>query len=68
MDLVMQSQIPWYEFHFFFSVKLEDLMNLYRLQYRKARYAKPVSEYRPLAHDVIAPVTMHLEDKLAIYA
>ena len=23
---------------------------------------------RPLAHDVIAPVTMHLEDKLAIYA
>jgi hypothetical protein len=24
--------------------------------------------YRPLAHDVIAPVTMHLEDKLAIYA
>jgi hypothetical protein len=23
--------------------------------------------YRPLAHDVIAPVTMHLEDKLAIY-
>jgi hypothetical protein len=24
--------------------------------------------YRPLAHDVTAPVTMHLEDKLAIYA
>ena len=24
--------------------------------------------YRPLAHDVIPPVTMHLEDKLAIYA
>ena len=23
---------------------------------------------RPFAHDVIAPVTMHLEDKLAIYA
>jgi hypothetical protein len=23
---------------------------------------------RALAHDVIAPVTMHLEDKLAIYA
>jgi hypothetical protein len=45
MDLVMQSQIPWYEFHYFFSVKLDDLMNLYRLQYRKARYAKPVSEY-----------------------
>ena len=41
----MQSQIPWYEFHYFFSVKLDDLMNLYRLQYRKARYAKPVSEY-----------------------
>jgi hypothetical protein len=24
--------------------------------------------YRPIAHDVTAPVTMHLEDKLAIYA
>jgi hypothetical protein len=24
--------------------------------------------YRPLAHDVTAPVMMHLEDKLAIYA
>jgi hypothetical protein len=24
--------------------------------------------YRPLAHDVTAPVTMHLEDKLSIYA
>jgi hypothetical protein len=24
--------------------------------------------YRPLAHDVTSPVTMHLEDKLAIYA
>jgi hypothetical protein len=23
--------------------------------------------YRPIAHDVTAPVTMHLEDKLAIY-
>ena len=23
---------------------------------------------RPLAHDITAPVTMHLEDKLAIYA
>jgi hypothetical protein len=27
-----------------------------------------LAPYRPLAHDVIAPVTMHLEDKLAIYA
>jgi hypothetical protein len=27
-----------------------------------------IFRYRPLAHDVIAPVTMHLEDKLAIYA
>ena len=26
------------------------------------------NSYRPLAHDVTAPVTMHLEDKLAIYA
>jgi hypothetical protein len=25
-------------------------------------------KYRPIAHDVTAPVTMHLEDKLAIYA
>ena len=24
--------------------------------------------YPPIAHDVTAPVTMHLEDKLAIYA
>ena len=23
--------------------------------------------YRPIAHDVTAPVTMHLEEKLAIY-
>jgi hypothetical protein len=27
-----------------------------------------LSNYRPIAHDVTAPVTMHLEDKLAIYA
>jgi hypothetical protein len=25
-------------------------------------------KYRPIVHDVTAPVTMHLEDKLAIYA
>ena len=29
---------------------------------------KPLEGNRPLAHDVTAPVTMHLEDKLAIYA
>jgi bifunctional DNase/RNase len=28
----------------------------------------PKNFNRPLAHDVTAPVTMHLEDKLAIYA
>ena len=28
----------------------------------------PSSVYRPIAHDVTAPVTMHLEDKLAIHA
>ena len=27
-----------------------------------------LNRYRPLAHDVTAPVMMHLEDKLAIYA
>jgi hypothetical protein len=27
-----------------------------------------VCHYRPIVHDVTAPVTMHLEDKLAIYA
>jgi hypothetical protein len=26
------------------------------------------STNRPIAHDVTTPVTMHLEDKLAIYA
>jgi hypothetical protein len=26
------------------------------------------STYKPIAHDVTAAVTMHLEDKLAIYA
>jgi hypothetical protein len=27
-----------------------------------------VKQYRPIAQDVAAPVTMHLEDKLAIYS
>ena len=42
-------------------------------QYRHTTLTKTYSwlcsrRHRPLAHDVIAPVTMHLEDKLAIYA
>ena len=38
--------------------------------YTRGRLYKKVIKvnYRPLAHDVTAPVMMHLEDKLAIYA
>jgi hypothetical protein len=35
---------------------------------KEAKNSKKVRLYRPLAHDVTAPVTMHLEDKLSIYA
>ena len=37
------------------------------IKYRHFRSVKSVKKfpYRPIAHDVTAPVTMHLEDKLA---
>jgi hypothetical protein len=34
----------------------------------KRMFGDSRSMYRPIAHDVTAPVMMHLEDKLAIYA
>jgi hypothetical protein len=38
----------------------------YRSIYPNRKVYRPT--YRSIAHDVTAPVTMHLEDKLAIYA
>ena len=69
LGLTIQNNLKWDE-HIHETVsKASKRLHILRVLRRSGvPPADLLAVYRPLTHDVIAPVTMHLEDKLAIYA